>query len=118
MAADPADEGLYQLDNHYNTFIVRSGEPMCVVRITFRLAELSLSGMSYVYSCGKNIRFRVNLDLHTVAGSQNGSFTDLCDSFIQIGSFRKGRSRSSQRLDGLVDLANAQRTVQLHSYHH
>ena len=52
---------------------------------------------------GKNIRFRVNLDLHTVAGSQNSILTDLCDSFIQIGSFRKERSRSSH-------LANAQRT--------
>ncbi|KAH6910207.1 ectomycorrhiza-upregulated exo-beta-1,3-glucanase GH5 [Coprinopsis sp. MPI-PUGE-AT-0042] len=116
MAADTANGGLDQLEHHYNTFITEkdiaeiAGAGLNWVRLPIPYwaietwdGEPFLSKTSWRYIvrllgwCRK-YGLRVNLDLHTLPGSQNGYN-------------HSGRYGQVNFLAGVMGLANAQRAL-------
>ncbi|EEB92251.1 hypothetical protein MPER_09269, partial [Moniliophthora perniciosa FA553] len=116
IAADPANGGLEQIEDHYRTFITEkdfaeiAGAGMNYVRIPIpfwalevRENEPYLPKTAWKYflkSVGwaRKYGLRVNLDLHAVPGSQNGWN-------------HSGKLGDVNWLMGPMGLANAQRTL-------
>ncbi|KAF9513357.1 glycoside hydrolase family 5 protein [Hydnum rufescens UP504] len=118
IANDPSSGGLQTvLENHYNTFVTEqdfaqiAGAGLSWVRIPFpfwaievRNAEPFLEGVSWTYflkaiKWARKYGIRINLDLHTLPGSQNG---------YNHG----GKQGSLDFLNGVMGIANAQRAVE------
>ncbi|KAK0212093.1 glycoside hydrolase family 5 protein [Desarmillaria ectypa] len=116
MAADTAGGGLQQLEDHYNTFITEkdfaeiAGAGLNWVRlpIPFWAVEtwegepfLPKTAWKYAlkaFEWARKYGLRVNLDLHTIPGSQNGYN-------------HSGKSGQINFLYGVMGYANAQRTL-------
>ncbi|KAF8341007.1 glycoside hydrolase family 5 protein [Amanita rubescens] len=115
MAADTANGGLDQLENHYNTFITEqdiakiAGAGLNWIRVPIPywaietwpgepfLARTCWKYILRLLSWARKYGLRVNLDLHTVPGSQNGYN-------------HSGKGGQINFLHGVMGLANAQRT--------
>ncbi|KAF8970877.1 glycoside hydrolase family 5 protein [Flammula alnicola] len=116
MAADTANGGLKQLEDHYNTFITEqdiaeiAGTGLNFLRIPIAfwaietwegepfLAKTSWKYFLRVLGWARKYGLRVCLDLHAVPGSQNGYN-------------HSGRMSSVNFLAGNMGLANAERTL-------
>lgn len=116
MAADTASGGLSQLENHYKTFITEqdfaeiAGAGLNWVRlpIPFWAIDAWSPEPFLVRTCWQYILtalqwarkygLRVNIDLHTMPGSQNGYN-------------HSGRSGDPNVLNGVMGIANAQRAL-------
>ncbi|KAF8163791.1 glycoside hydrolase family 5 protein [Crassisporium funariophilum] len=116
MAADTANGGLGQLEDHYNTFITEediaqiAGAGLNFLRIPIAfwaietwegepfLAKTSWTYFLRVLEWARKYGLRVCLDLHAVPGSQNGYN-------------HSGRLSPVNFLAGNMGLANAQRTL-------
>lgn len=116
MAADTANGGLDQLEEHYNTFITErdiaeiAGAGLNWVRIPVPfwaietwpgepfLAKTSWKYVVRLLGWCRKYGLRVNLDLHTTPGSQNGYN-------------HSGRYGQINFLQGVMGLANAQRAL-------
>ncbi|KAF9461827.1 glycoside hydrolase superfamily [Collybia nuda] len=118
MAADTANGGLDQLEEHYKTFIteqdiaeiagaglnwIRLPVPYWAVEILPGepfLAKTSWKYILRVISWCRKYGLRVNLDLHTIPGSQNGYN-------------HSGRLGRPNFLNGVMGIANAQRALEV-----
>ncbi|KAF9555816.1 glycoside hydrolase family 5 protein [Agrocybe pediades] len=116
MAADEANGGLQQLEDHYNTFITEqdiaeiAGAGLNFIRIPIPfwaietwegepyLAKTSWKYFLRVLDWARKYGLRVCLDLHAVPGSQNGLN-------------HSGKLAPVGLLSGNMGLANAQRTL-------
>ncbi|KDQ20949.1 glycoside hydrolase family 5 protein [Botryobasidium botryosum FD-172 SS1] len=117
VISDPSTGGLQNfLENHYNTFITEqdfaqiAGAGLNFVRIPLpfwaietRDDEPFLAHVSWKYflkaiKWARKYGLRINLDLHAVPGSQNGYN-------------HSGKSGQVNFLNGLMGIANAQRTL-------
>ncbi|KII95444.1 glycoside hydrolase family 5 protein [Plicaturopsis crispa FD-325 SS-3] len=116
MAADTASGGLNQLEDHYNTFITEkdiaeiAGAGLNWIRVPIPywcietwegepfLAKTSWKYILRLLGWARKYGLRVNLDLHTVPGSQNGYN-------------HSGRLGLVNFLNGVMGLANAERTL-------
>ncbi|KAF5316969.1 hypothetical protein D9611_003606 [Ephemerocybe angulata] len=116
MAADTAGGGLNQLEDHYNTFITEqdiaeiAGAGLNWVRVPLPfwaietwpgepfLAKTSWKYFVRLLGWCRKYGLRVNLDLHTIPGSQNGYN-------------HSGRSGQINFMQGTMGLANAQRAL-------
>ncbi|KZV83788.1 glycoside hydrolase [Exidia glandulosa HHB12029] len=118
MAKDQAGGGLSQLENHYKTFITEedfaniAGAGLNWIRLPIPyhslgglmgdepfLANVSWTYMLKAFSWARKYGIRINIDLHTVPGSQNGN--------NHSGKF----GHPPHWMDGVMGLANAQRTM-------
>ncbi|KAF9234820.1 glycoside hydrolase family 5 protein [Melanogaster broomeanus] len=116
MAADTANGGLNQLENHYNTFVTEqdiaemAGAGLNWIRLPIPFWAIEkwdfepfLEKVSWPYilrllQWARKYGIRVNLDLHTIPGSQNGYN-------------HSGKLGSINFLNGVMGLANAERTL-------
>lgn len=116
MAADTANGGLQQLETHYNTFITEqdiaeiAGAGLNWIRLPIPfwaiekwdfepfLEKVCWPYILRVLQWARKYGIRVNLDLHTIPGSQNG-FN------------HSGKLGSVNFLNGVMGLANAQRAL-------
>ncbi|KAG8929654.1 hypothetical protein FRC01_003966 [Tulasnella sp. 417] len=116
MAADTANGGLNQLENHYDTFITEedfaqiAGAGLNWIRLPIPFwavekypDEPFLEGVAWKYALkafkwARKYGLRINLDLHTIPGSQNGYN-------------HSGKGGQINFLYGPMGLANAQRTI-------
>ncbi|KAK7471944.1 hypothetical protein VKT23_000050 [Stygiomarasmius scandens] len=116
MAADTASGGLDQLEQHYDTFITEqdiaqiAGAGLNWIRLPIPfwaietwpgepfLAKTSWKYILRILSWCRKYGLRVNLDLHTVPGSQNG--------YNHSGKFGQVNF-----LNGVMGIANAQRAL-------
>ncbi|KAG2050896.1 glycoside hydrolase family 5 protein [Suillus hirtellus] len=116
MAADTASGGLQQLETHYNTFITEqdiaeiAGAGLNWIRLPIPfwavekwdfepfLEKVCWPYILRVLQWARKYGIRVNLDLHTIPGSQNGYN-------------HSGKSGSINFLNGVMGLANAQRAL-------
>jgi aryl-phospho-beta-D-glucosidase BglC (GH1 family) len=116
MAADTASGGLNQLEDHYNTFVTEqdiaeiAGAGLNWIRLPIPfwaietwegepfLAKVSWKYILRVLGWARKYGLRVNLDLHTIPGSQNGYN-------------HSGRQGMVNFLNGVMGVANAQRTL-------
>ncbi len=117
MAADTANGGLQQLTNHYDTFITEqdiadiAGAGLNYVRLPFpsgpstngqasHSSQRRAGRTSSVSSSGRGSTvIRVNVDLHTIPGSQNGYN-------------HSGKSGQINFMMGVMGYANAQRALE------
>ncbi|KAG1870210.1 glycoside hydrolase family 5 protein [Suillus subalutaceus] len=116
MAADTASGGLRQIETHYSTFITEqdiaeiAGAGLNWIRLPIPfwaietwdfepfLEKVCWPYILRVLQWARKYGIRVNLDLHTIPGSQNG-FN------------HSGKSGSINFLNGVMGLANAQRAL-------
>lgn len=116
MAADTASGGLGQLETHYNTFITEqdiaeiAGAGLNWIRLPIPfwavekwdfepfLEKVCWPYILRVLQWARKYGIRVNLDLHTIPGSQNGYN-------------HSGKEGSINFLNGVMGLANAQRAL-------
>ena len=116
MAQDKAGGGLSQLEDHYNTFITEqdiaeiAGAGLNWVRVPIPfwaiekwdfepfLEKVCWPYILRVLQWARKYGLRVNLDLHTIPGSQNGYN-------------HSGKLGSVNFLNGVMGLANAERTL-------
>ncbi|KIJ63488.1 glycoside hydrolase family 5 protein [Hydnomerulius pinastri MD-312] len=116
MAADTANGGLNQLEDHYNTFITEqdiaeiAGAGLNWVRLPIPfwaiekwdfepfLEKVCWPYILRVLQWARKYGIRVNLDLHTIPGSQNGYN-------------HSGKLGSVNFLNGVMGLANAERAL-------
>ncbi|KAL0572392.1 hypothetical protein V5O48_009570 [Marasmius crinis-equi] len=116
MAADTASGGLSQLENHYNTFITEkdiaeiAGAGLNWIRLPIPfwaidtwpgepfLAQTSWKYILRLLGWARKYGLRVNLDLHTIPGSQNGYN-------------HSGKGGQINFLNGVMGVANAQRAL-------
>ncbi|KAK7030955.1 hypothetical protein VNI00_013902 [Paramarasmius palmivorus] len=116
MAADTASGGLDQLEDHYKTFITEkdiaeiAGAGLNWVRLPVPfwaidtwpgepfLAQTSWKYILRVLGWCRKYGLRVNLDLHTIPGSQNGYN-------------HSGKGGQINFLNGVMGIANAQRAL-------
>ncbi|TFK50803.1 glycoside hydrolase family 5 protein [Heliocybe sulcata] len=116
MANDTASGGLQQLEDHYNTFITEqdfaeiAGAGLNWVRLPIPfwaidkwddepfLAKVCWKYIVRAFSWARKYGIRVNLDLHTIPGSQNGYN-------------HSGKLGSINFLNGIMGVANAQRAL-------
>lgn len=116
MAADTANGGLSQLENHYKTFItekdfaeiagaglnwVRIPIPFWAIEVWGNEPFLARTSWKYILIAlgwARKYGLRVKIDLHTMPGSQNGYN-------------HSGRSGEPNLLNGVMGIANAQRAL-------
>ncbi|KAG1804107.1 glycoside hydrolase family 5 protein [Suillus subaureus] len=116
MAADTASGGLQQIETHYSTFITEqdiaeiAGAGLNWIRLPIPfwaiekwdfepfLEKVCWPYILRVLQWARKYGIRVNLDLHTIPGSQNGYN-------------HSGKSGSINFLNGVMGLANAQRAL-------
>jgi glucan 1,3-beta-glucosidase len=116
MAADTSSGGLSQLEDHYNTFVTEqdiaeiAGAGLNWIRLPIPywaietwpgepfLAKTSWKYILRVLGWARKYGLRVNLDLHTVPGSQNGYN-------------HSGKLGQVNFLNGVMGIANAQRAL-------
>ncbi|EGN91810.1 glycoside hydrolase family 5 protein [Serpula lacrymans var. lacrymans S7.3] len=116
MAADTAGGGLNQLEDHYNTFITEqdiaqiAGAGLNWIRLPIPfwaidkwdfepfLEKVCWPYILRVLQWARKYGLRVNLDLHTIPGSQNGYN-------------HSGKLGSVNFLNGVMGLANAERAL-------
>lgn len=116
MAADTANGGLNQLENHYDTFITEqdiaaiAGAGLNWIRLPIPfwaiekwdfepfLEKVCWPYILRVLQWARKYGLRVNLDLHTIPGSQNGYN-------------HSGKMGSVNFLNGVMGVANAERAL-------
>ncbi|KAF8554819.1 glycoside hydrolase family 5 protein [Imleria badia] len=116
MAADTASGGLNQIEEHYNTFVTEqdiaeiAGAGLNWIRLPIPfwaiekwdfepfLDKVCWPYILRVLQWARKYGIRVNLDLHTIPGSQNGYN-------------HSGKSGSVNFLNGVMGLANAERAL-------
>ncbi|KAF9258346.1 glycoside hydrolase [Marasmius fiardii PR-910] len=116
MAADTASGGLSQLEDHYKTFITEkdiaeiAGAGLNWIRLPVPfwaidtwpgepfLAKTSWKYILRILGWARKYGIRVNLDLHTIPGSQNGYN-------------HSGKGGQINFLNGVMGVANAQRAL-------
>ncbi|TDL22966.1 glycoside hydrolase [Rickenella mellea] len=116
MAADTAGGGLQQLEDHYNTFITEqdiaeiAGAGLNWIRVPIPfwaidkwdgepfLDKVCWKYILRLFGWARKYGLRVNLDLHTIPGSQNGYN-------------HSGKSGQIDFMNGVMGMANAQRTL-------
>ncbi|KDQ56459.1 glycoside hydrolase family 5 protein [Jaapia argillacea MUCL 33604] len=116
MAADTASGGMSQLENHYDTFITEediaqiAGAGLNWIRLPIPfwcietwspepfLARTSWTYIVRLLGWARKYGLRVNLDLHTIPGSQNGYN-------------HSGRQGQVNWLYGVMGIANAERAL-------
>ncbi|KAI6043526.1 glycoside hydrolase family 5 protein [Pisolithus marmoratus] len=116
MAADTANGGLNQLENHYNTFITEqdiaeiAGAGLNWIRLPIPfwavekwdfepfLEKVCWPYILRVLQWARKYGLRVNLDLHTIPGSQNGYN-------------HSGKMGTVNFLNGVMGVANAERAL-------
>lgn len=116
MAADTASGGLQQIETHYSTFVTEqdiaeiAGAGLNWIRLPIPfwaiekwdfepfLEKVCWPYILRVLQWARKYGIRVNLDLHTIPGSQNGYN-------------HSGKSGSINFLNGVMGLANAQRAL-------
>ncbi|KAG6333841.1 hypothetical protein ID866_5246 [Astraeus odoratus] len=116
MAADTANGGLNQLEDHYNTFITEqdiaeiAGAGLNWIRLPIPfwaiekwdfepfLEKVCWPYILRVFQWARKYGLRVNLDLHTIPGSQNGYN-------------HSGKLGTVNFLNGVMGVANAERAL-------
>ncbi|KIM55421.1 glycoside hydrolase family 5 protein [Scleroderma citrinum Foug A] len=116
MAADTANGGLNQLEDHYNTFITEqdiaqiAGAGLNWIRLPIPfwaiekwdfepfLDKVCWPYILRVFQWARKYGLRINLDLHTIPGSQNGYN-------------HSGKEGSINFMNGVMGVANAERAI-------
>ncbi|KZT18590.1 glycoside hydrolase family 5 protein [Neolentinus lepideus HHB14362 ss-1] len=116
MANDTASGGLQQLEDHYNTFITEqdfaeiAGAGLNWIRLPIPfwaidvwddepfLAKVCWKYILRAFGWARKYGLRINLDLHTIPGSQNGYN-------------HSGKMGGINFLNGIMGVANAERTL-------